>query len=91
MNKAAFVVALAEKTGLTKKDVEKVLAAYDEVIVDTLKKGDKVQLVGFGTYEAKTRAGREGINPRTGEKIQIQPSVIPTFKAGKAFKEAFKR
>jgi DNA-binding protein HU-beta len=75
---------------MTKKDIEKVLAAYDDVVIETLKGGDKVQLVGFGTFEAKTRAGREGINPRTGEKIQIQSSVIPTFKAGKAFKEAFK-
>lgn len=88
MNKSAFVAAIAEKTGFTKKDVEKMLAAYSDVVIDALKAGDKVQLVGFGTFEAKKRASREGINPQTKEKIQIQASVVPGFKAGKSFKDA---
>lgn len=88
MNKSAFVAAIAEKTGFTKKDVEKMVEAYSDVIVSALKKGEKVQLVGFGTFEAKQRASREGINPQTKEKIQIEASVIPGFKAGKSFKDA---
>ncbi len=88
MNKAAFVVALAEKTGLTKKDVEKVLAAYDEVIVDTLKKGDKVALAGFGTWEVRNRAARMGVNPHTREAIKIKASKTVSFKPGAAVKAA---
>lgn len=88
MNKSAFVAAIAEKTGSTKKEVEKMVEAYSDVVVGALKEGDKVQLVGFGTFEAKQRASREGINPQTKEKIQIEASVIPGFKAGKSFKDA---
>jgi DNA-binding protein HU-beta len=88
MNKSSFVTAIAEKTGFTKKDVEKMLDACSDVVIETLKSGDKVQLVGFGTFEAKKRAPREGINPQTKEKIQIAASVVPGFKAGKSFKDA---
>ena len=88
MNKAELVAAVAEKTGLSKKDTEKVVTAAFEAIADTMVKGDKVQLVGFGSFETKTRNARVGRNPRTKEEIQIPASRIPTFKAGKALKDA---
>lgn len=90
MNKTELVAAVAEKAGLSKKDAEKAVAAVIDSVVDTLKAGDKVALVGFGTFEVKKRAAREGINPLTGEKIKIAASKSPAFKAGKAFKEAIK-
>ena len=90
MNKTELVAAVAEKAGLSKKDAEKAVAAVIDSVVDTLKAGDKVALVGFGTFEVKKRAAREGINPLTGAKIKIAASRSPAFKAGKAFKEAIK-
>ena len=87
MTKVELINAVAAKTGLTKKDSEKAVSAVFGTIADTLKAGDKVSLVGFGTFDVKTRASREGINPRTKEKIQIAASKLPTFKAGKALKD----
>ncbi len=88
MNKTELVAAVAEKAGLSKKDADKAVAAVIDAIVDTLKAGDKVQLVGFGTFEVKARAARTGINPLTKEKINIAASKAPAFKAGKALKDA---
>ena len=90
MNKTELVAAVAEKAGLSKKDADKALAAFIETVTDELKAGGKVQLVGFGTFEVKERAAREGINPLTKEKIKIAASKSPAFKAGKAFKDAIK-
>ncbi len=87
MNKVELIAAVAEKAELSKKDTEKFITAFTETVTETLKKGDKVSLVGFGTFEAKERAAREGINPRTKEKIKIAASKAPTFKAGKALKD----
>ena len=88
MNKTELVAAMAEKTELSKKDAEKALKAFIEVVTDELKKDEKVQLVGFGTFEVAQRAAREGRNPLTGEKMQIKASKAPKFKAGKALKDA---
>jgi len=88
MNKAELISAVAEKTGQQKKECEQFLGAFIETITETLKNNDKISLVGFGTFEVKERAAREGINPRTKEKIQIAASKSPAFKAGKAFKDA---
>ena len=88
MTKAERITAVAEKTDLTKKDSEKAVSAVFETITETLKKGDKVSLVGFGTFEVKERAAKEGINPRTKEKMPIPASKRPAFKAGKALKDA---
>ncbi|MGN1319657.1 MAG: HU family DNA-binding protein [Acutalibacteraceae bacterium] len=90
MNKTELVASVAEKAGLSKKDAEKAVAAVIDSVVDTLKAGDKVQLVGFGTFEVKERAARTGINPLTKEKINIAASKTPAFKAGKALKDAIK-
>ncbi len=90
MNKTELVAAVAEKAELSKKDAEKAVAAVIDSITDALKGGDKVALVGFGTFEVKERAAREGVNPATGEKIKIAASKAPAFKAGKAFKDAIK-
>lgn len=90
MNKTDLVAAIAAKADLTKKDAEKALAAVVEEVTKAVKNGDKVQLVGFGTFEARKRAAREGINPKTGDKIKIAASKTPVFKAGKAFKDAVK-
>ena len=87
MNKTELVSAIAENAGLTKKDSEKVLKAFVEVVTEELKKGEKVQLVGFGTFEVSERPAREGINPQTKEKIEIAASKAPKFKAGKALKD----
>ena len=87
MNKSELVVALAKKTGATKKATEETLNAFVEVVEATLKKGDKVQLVGFGSFEARKRAARKGRNPQTGEEIKISASKSPVFKPGKAFKD----
>ena len=87
MNKAELIAVISQKTGITKKDAEKCLVAFVETVTETIKNGDKVSLVGFGTFEAKTRAAREGINPRTKEKINIPSTKTPGFKAGKALKE----
>ena len=90
MNKTELVAAISAKADLTKKDAEKALAAVIESITKAIKKGDKVQLVGFGTFEARKRAARQGINPATGAKSKIAASKTPVFKAGKAFKDAIK-
>ena len=79
---------MAERADLSKKDAEKALKAFIEVVTDELKKDEKVQLVGFGTFEVAQRAAREGRNPLTGEKMQIKASKAPKFKAGKALKDA---
>ena len=88
MNKTELVAARAESAHLSKKDAEKALKAFIEVVTDELKKDEKVQLVGFGTFEVAQRAAREGRNPLTGEKMQIKASKAPKFKAGKALKDA---
>ena len=87
MNKTELVAAMADQTGLTKKDVEAVLKAFTDVVSGELKKGGKVQLVGFGTFEVSERAAREGRNPQSGEPMKIAASKAPKFKAGKALKE----
>ena len=87
MTKTELVAAMAEKAGVSKKDAEKVLGAFVDVVGESLKKGDKIQLVGFGTFETRERAAREGKNPQTGEKIKIAASTVPAFKAGKALKD----
>ena len=88
MNKAELIAAVAEKTGFTKKDAEKALNSVVEVITESLAQGEKVQLVGFGSFETKARAARIGRNPRTKEEIKIPASKVPVFKAGKALKAA---
>ena len=88
MNKTELIAAVAEKAELSKADSEKALKAFIETVEGALKKGDKVQLVGFGTFEVSKRAARKGHNPRTGETLKIKASKTPKFKAGKAFKDA---
>ena len=87
MNKAELIAAVAEKTGLSKKDTEAVVSAAIEVITEALAQSEKVQLVGFGSFEVKSRAARIGRNPRTKEQIEIPASKTPVFKAGKALKD----
>jgi len=87
MNKAELVAAMAEKTELSKKDAEKALKAFTEVVAEELKKGEKIQLVGFGTFEVAERAARDGRNPQTGKPMKIPASKAPKFKAGKALKD----
>ena len=88
MNKVELVAAVVEKTGLAKKDAEKAVAAVLDSVKEAVAKGDKVQLVGFGTFEVRARAARTGLNPQTKETINIPASKAPVFKAGKAFKDA---
>ena len=88
MNKTELVAAIAEKANLTKKDSEAALVAMVEAVTEALAKGDKVQVIGFGSFEVKNRAARTGRNPKTKEAIEIPASVVPTFKAGKALKDA---
>ena len=87
MNKAELVAAMAEQTQLSKKDAEAALKAFIDVVSEEMKKGEKVQLVGFGTFEVSERAAREGRNPQTGETMEIKASKTPKFKAGKALKD----
>ncbi|HEX3021733.1 MAG TPA: HU family DNA-binding protein [Lachnospiraceae bacterium] len=87
MNKTELVAAIAEKTELSKKDSEKALKAFIDVVTEELAKGEKIQLVGFGTFEVSERAAREGRNPQTGETMKIDASKAPKFKAGKALKD----
>mgnify|MGYP002619858295 CR=1 FL=1 len=87
VNKAELVEAMATKTGETKKSAEASLNAFVEVVTDSLKKGEKIQLVGFGSFEVRKRAARKGRNPQTKEEIKIPASKAPVFKAGKALKE----
>ncbi len=88
MNKAQLVAAVAEKAELSKKDAEKAVKAFEEVVKEELIKGEKVQMVGFGTFEVAERPARTGINPQTKENIEIAASKAPRFKAGKALKDA---
>ncbi len=88
MNKTELVAAISEKTELTKKDSGKALKALIDVVAEELKKGEKVQLVGFGTFEVSERAARTGKNPQTGAEIKIAACKAPKFKAGKALKDA---
>lgn len=88
MTKAELISAIAEKTELTKKDSAKALDALTETITTALSSGDKVQLVGFGTFEARERAERTGINPQTKKKIKIKATKVPAFKAGQGLKDA---
>jgi len=88
MNKAELISAVAEKTGLSKKDSEKAVNAALDTITETLEIGDKVQLVGFGVFDVKQRGARVGRNPRTKQEIEIPASRVPQFKAGKLLKDA---
>lgn len=88
MNKADLVADMVEKSGLTKKDAEKALNAFTASVEGALKKGDKVSLVGFGTFEVRKRPARTGINPQTKKPIKIKASKAPAFKAGKGLKDA---
>jgi DNA-binding protein HU-beta len=90
MNKVEVIAAVAEKSGLKKKDAEIAVNSFLETIEDALKSGDKVQLIGFGTFETRTRAARTGRNPKTGEEMMIPESVVPAFKPGNKLKEATK-
>ena len=87
MNQTELVAAMAEQTNLSKKDAEAALKAFIDVVSEELKKGEKVQLVGFGTFEVSERAAREGRNPQTGETMEIKASKTLKFKAGKALKD----
>ena len=88
MTKAEMIVAVAEKAGMTKKDAEKALAATVDAITEAVSTGDKVQLVGFGSFEVKQREARVGRNPKTKEAIEIPATRVPVFKAGRALKDA---
>ncbi|WP_026507696.1 HU family DNA-binding protein [Butyrivibrio sp. MC2013] len=88
MNKSELVDAIAKETGLSKKDSDAAVKAFVDTVTKALKKKDKVQLVGFGTFETAKRAARTGRNPQTGKEIKISASVAPKFKAGKALKDA---
>ncbi|HJB83463.1 MAG TPA: HU family DNA-binding protein [Candidatus Mediterraneibacter intestinavium] len=88
MNKTELVAAVAEQAEISKKDAEKALKAFVDVVTEQLKAGDKVQLVGFGTFEVSERAAREGRNPQTGKTMKIAACKAPKFKAGKALKDA---
>ena len=87
MNKAELVSAMAEQTGLSKKDSEKALNSFIDIVTEELENKEKVQLVGFGTFETRERAARTGRNPQTKEEITIAASIVPAFKAGKALKD----
>lgn len=87
MNKTELVAAVADQAGLSRKDAEAAVKAFTDVVSNELKKGEKIQLVGFGTFEVSERAAREGRNPKTGESMQIEASRTPKFKAGKALKD----
>ena len=88
MNKTELVAAMADAAGLSKKDAEKALKAFTDVVAEELKKDGKVQLVGFGTFEVSKRAAREGRNPQTGATMKIEACKVPKFKPGKALKDA---
>ena len=90
MNKTELISAIAEKAEISKKDTEKALTAFTNIVADTLVDGDKVAITGFGTFEVAERTARTGRNPKTGESIQIAASRSPKFKAGKALKDAVK-
>ena len=88
MNKTELVAAVAEQADISKKDAEKALKSFVDVVTEEMKKGEKVQLVGFGTFEVSERAAREGRNPQTGKTMKIEACKAPKFKAGKALKDA---
>ena len=88
MNKTELVAAVAEQAGLSKKDAEAAVKAFTDVVAEALKAGDKIQLVGFGTFEIRERGERKGRNPQTKQEIVIKASKLPVFKAGKALKDA---
>ena len=88
MNKTELIAAMAEKAEISKKDAEAALKAFTDVVTEELKKGEKIQLVGFGTFEVSERAARTGRNPQTGEEMPIAASKAPKFKAGKALKDS---
>lgn len=88
MKKSELIAVIAEKSGLSKKDADKALSATIDAIVETVANGDKIQLVGFGTFEQRQRNARTGVDPRTGNSIEIAASKVPAFKAGQAFKTA---
>lgn len=90
MNKTDLINAVAEKTELSKKDATKAVEAVFETVMDSLSRGEKVQLIGFGNFEVRQRAARKGRNPQTGEEIQIPASKVPAFRAGKALRDAVK-
>ncbi|MCM3635879.1 MULTISPECIES: HU family DNA-binding protein [Paenibacillus] len=90
MNKTDLINNIAEKNGLTKRDVETVINGFLAEVTDALANGDKVQLIGFGTFETRKRSGRVGRNPQTGEDINIPETTVPAFKAGNKLKEAIK-
>lgn len=87
MNKAELITAIANETGLSKKDTEATINSFVNVVSNTLAKKDKIQLVGFGTFETRKRNARTGVNPQTKEQIKIPATTVPAFKAGKALKE----
>ena len=91
MNKSELISIMAEKSKLTKKDTEIILKAFIEIVEETLEKKEKVQLVGFGTFEIRNRAARIGRNPRTHEEISIPEIIVPVFKAGKELKDKVKK
>ena len=88
MNKMELVAAMAEKSGLSKKDCEAALGAFTDTLAEAMKAGNKVQLVGFGSFEVKARAARTGLNPRTKEPVAIPAAKLPVFKPGKALKDS---
>ena len=90
MNKTEFIAAIAEEAGLSKTDAAKAVKAFTDVVVEEMKKGEKIQLVGFGTFEVSKRPERQGINPATKEKITVPETKVPGFKAAKALKDAVK-
>ena len=90
MNKGEIISAVAEKTGLSKKAADAAVGAFFSSVADAMKNGDKVSIIGFGTFEVRARAAREGINPLTKEKIKIAATKVPVFKAGKALKDSVK-
>lgn len=90
MNKTELIAAVADKAGIAKKDADKAVAAFIDTIGAELKKGEKIQLVGFGTFEVRERGARTGINPQTKQTIKIAASKAPVFKAGKALKDSIK-
>lgn len=91
MNKAEFVAKVAEKAEMTKKDAERAVNAFAEAVQEALSQGDRVSLVGFGTFEVRKRAARKGRNPRSGEEIEIAASTVPVFRAGKLLKDAVEK
>lgn len=88
MNKTELIVAIAEQTQMSKKDAEKALTAFVDIVTDRVASGEEVRIVGFGSFELRSRESRVGCNPRTKEAMEIPASNIPAFRAGKVFKEA---